>query len=239
MTLSTPSQKHPEASQATSASRHVERPAIRKASAWPSRRSGWRSRGGRARTARGVRESRRRPRARARVEAERPAAIARNAPPPRRVANSSRVDVGPRRPLRCDLGVGAARGRECPNLDATTSSLNASVSETRRLPRASSDARATELPLERVMVRKPEQRSGRAIERRRSIAGARPRIQRFPFAAKRNARSPPEFPEIFKSAAAVFGPRGGWVSDSCRAVPRPNSAASGRREARDARAFGR
>ena len=128
MTLSTPSQKHPEASQATSASQHVEPTgedpqgvsvAIASLGLAQSRAEA------RANGARSPRVATTTARARERVEAERPAAIARNAPPPRRVANSSRVDMtAPKTPAMRPRGGCSARSWNRPNLDATTSSLN-------------------------------------------------------------------------------------------------------------------
>ena len=92
--------------------------------------------------------------------------------------------------------------------DATTSSLNRErfrnpTPPPARLERRARDARAPARACHGSKTGTEIREGDRAG--RRSIAGARPRIQRFPFAAKRNARSPPEFPEIFsKSAARVF-----------------------------------
>ena len=212
MTLSTPSQKHPEASQATSASQHVEPTgedpqgvsvAIASLGLAQSRAEA------RANGARSPRVATTTARARARVEAERPAAIARNAPPPRRVANSSRVDMrAPKTPAmrprggvqRAVVGVPTSG---CDNLVPESRAFQKPDASPARLERRARDARAPARACHGSKTGTEIREGDRAG--RRSIAGARPRIQRFPFAAKRNARSPPEFPEIFsKSAARVF-----------------------------------
>ena len=141
MTLSTPSQKHPEASQATSASQHVEPTgedpqgvsvAIASLGLAQSRAEA------RANGARSPRVATTTARARARVEAERPAAIARNAPPPRRVANSSRVDMtAPKTPAMRPRGGCSARSWNVP-----TSGCDDLVPESRAFQKPDASPRA-------------------------------------------------------------------------------------------------